>query len=193
MIIENSFEVPIGRARALDLLTDVPTVARCIPGVTLNETLGDGAHKGTAAVRLGPVALSFAGSARIVETDRDAGTARVEAEGADQKGRGQARANVTFSLVPAGEGTRVDVVTDLTLSGQIAQYGRASGLIKEVANQIIADFVRNLEAKLAAGEAGEEGAPGRPPAGGDRISGLALLFRALRAMLVRLFSGNGRP
>lgn len=198
MIIENSFEVPLAPDRALDVLTDVPVIAPCIPGVTLTETLGDGAYAGTASVRLGPVALSFAGKARIVEVDRDGGTARVEAEGADAKGRGHARANVTFALTPAGEGAKVDVRSDVTLSGQVAQYGRATGLINEVANQIIGEFARNLEAKL--GETGPE-ASAQAPASGDapaptrqsEISGLRLLFRALGAMIARLFGRGGGP
>ena len=71
-IIQNSFIVQLEPERALDVLTDVPQIAECIPGVTLTETLGEGAYAGTAAVRLGPVALSFGGKARIVEIDREA-------------------------------------------------------------------------------------------------------------------------
>jgi uncharacterized protein len=214
MIIENSFEVPIAPDRALAVLTDVPAIAPCIPGVQLTEDLGDGAYRGTASVRLGPVALSFGGEARIAEIDREARTARVEAEGADQKGRGRARATVTFTLAPSGEGARVDVRSDVTLSGQVAQYGRASGLIKSVANEIIADFARNLESKLkadgvgqapihadapAAGETKPQSGTGTKPAASpaktsasNEISGLGLLWRAIRSMLVGLFSRGGR-
>lgn len=195
MIIENSFEVAVAPDRALDLLTDVPAIAPCIPGVALTETLGDDRYRGTASVRLGPVSLSFAGEARIVEIDRAARTARVEAEGADQKGRGRARADVTFALAPAGEGTKVDVRSDVTLSGQVAQYGRASGLITEVAKQIIGEFSRNLEARLAGSTDAGEAAAAEPAGEGRKqeISGLRLLARAIWAMIARLFKGSGRP
>ena len=199
MIIENSFVVQVAPERALDVLTDVPQIAECIPGVSLTETLGEGAYAGTAAVRLGPVALSFGGKARIVEINREAGTAKVEASGADQKGRGQASADVDFTLRPADGGTRVDVCSDITLSGQIAQYGRASGLINEVANQIISQFVQNLETKLgAADHAGQPAgdtdtdASDQQSAGPSEISGFRVLFAALKAIIVRLFSGKGR-
>ena len=200
MIIENSFEVPVAPERALDVLTDVPAIAPCIPGVTLTETSGGNAYRGIATVRLGPVSLSFSGEARITRIDRAARTARVEAEGADRKGRGRARASVEFNLTPAGGGTRVDVRSDVTLSGQVAQYGRASGLINEVANQIISDFARNLERKIAAEtppapETGTASASSRTGAGGatraNEIPGLAIFWRALRAMIARLFSRGG--
>jgi carbon monoxide dehydrogenase subunit G len=128
----------------------VPRIAPCIPGVTLDEVTEDGSYEGKATVRLGPVSLSFAGKGRIERIDREARTARVVAEGADTKGRGRAGATVDFALSPHGTGTQVEVTSDITLTGAVAQYGRASGLIKEVANQIIADFTRNLEADLSA-------------------------------------------
>jgi carbon monoxide dehydrogenase subunit G len=151
MIIENEFTVPVHPDRALDLLTDVPRIAPCVPGVTLTEARPDRSYDGTASVRLGPVALTFDGTARIEEIDEAAQTARVSAEGKDKKGRGRATADVTFKITPDGEASRVSVTTDLALTGTVAQYGRASGLITEVANQIIADFVRNLEAELQSG------------------------------------------
>jgi hypothetical protein len=107
---------------------------------------------------------------------------------------------VEFNLAPAGGGTRVDVRSDVTLSGQVAQYGRASGLINEVANQIISDFARNLEQKIAAEtppapETGTASASSRTGAGGatraNEIPGLAIFWRALRAMIARLFSRGG--
>ena len=195
MVIENSFVVQIAPDRALNVLTDVPEIADCIPGVSLTETLGEGAYEGTAAVRLGPVALSFGGEARIVEIDREAGTVKVEASGADQKGRGQARADVSFKLTPADGGTNVDVRSDVTLSGQIAQYGRASGLINEVANRIISQFAQNLEARLGTGEQARKGGIGdvAEPAGkANEISGFRVLFAALKAMIVRMFSARGQ-
>jgi carbon monoxide dehydrogenase subunit G len=199
MQIENVFTVPLPPDRALDTLTDVPRIAPCLPGVELTQVNDDGSFEGTAKVRLGPVSLSFSGKARIEEIDRDARTARVVAEGADQKGRGRANAVVTFALTPHEGGTQVDVTSDINLSGSVAQYGRASGLIKEVANQIIAQFTANLEADLSsqgAGpeEGGEERDVSKPASGtGERpreIGGVSLLWRALVAWVRGLF-GRG--
>lgn len=206
MQIENSFTVSMPPDEALETLTDVPRIAPCLPGVTLTETHEDGSYSGTASVRLGPVSLSFAGRARIEEIDREARTARVTAEGADQKGRGRASAKVSFAMAPHQDGTEVTVRSDINLTGAVAQYGRASGLIKEVANQIISEFVHNLETELPAGRSAEqkdgdgpseEGAvetaararePSVAPASKRKeIGGFSILARAIVAWFKGLF------
>lgn len=149
MKIKNSFDVPIEAGAALDVLTDVTIVAPCVPGVELTENLGGRKFSGNASVRLGPVALSFSGKAEILEVDKTSFTAKVFAKGADKKGRGSAEAKVLFALTAIAEGTRVDVETDLELSGSIAQYGRASGLIEGVAQQIIDQFADELSQVLS--------------------------------------------
>ena len=97
-------------------------------------------------MRLGPVALSFSGTASITSIDQNTHTAQVKAQGADKKGRGQAEATMTFVLEEADNSqTEVIVRTDVLLSGSIAQYGRASGLINVVAGQIVSEFSENLK------------------------------------------------
>ena len=97
-------------------------------------------------MRLGPVALSFSGTASITSIDQKTHTAQVKAQGADKKGRGQAEAKMTFVLEEADNSqTEVIVRTDVLLSGSIAQYGRASGLINVVAGQIVSEFSENLK------------------------------------------------
>ena len=145
MELENRFIVPLEREVAMDVLTDVPRIAPCIPGASLTGE-NNGLFSGQANVRLGPVALSFAGTASITSIDRDAHTAQVKAQGADKKGRGQAEATMTFVLEKAvNNQTEVIVRTDVLLSGSIAQYGRASGLINVVAGQIVSEFSKNLK------------------------------------------------
>ena len=129
----------------MEILTDVPRITPCIPGASLTGE-ENGLYIGQANVRLGPVALSFAGSASITSIDREAHTAKVRAKGADKKGRGQAEATMTFVLQEAENNhTEVIVRTDVLLSGSIAQYGRASGLINAVAGQIVSEFSENLK------------------------------------------------
>ena len=162
MELENGFIVPLGRPDTMRVLTDVPRIAPCIPGASLTGEK-DGLYSGQANVRLGPVALSFAGTASITSIDNDAHTAQVKAQGSDKKGRGQAEAIMTFALVEAENGqTEVIVRTDVLLSGSIAQYGRASGLINVVAGQIVSQFSENLKTDILEkqGDEVEQGASG---------------------------------
>jgi carbon monoxide dehydrogenase subunit G len=209
MQIQNSFAVPVEPATAWLLLLDVPRMARCMPGASLTEAREDRSYAGNVVVKLGPVRLAFAGEARITELDEAARRAKVEAKGSDTKGRGSAQAKLDFALVPDAGGTRVEVTTDLQLTGSVAQYGRGAGLIKEVASQLVGEFAGNLARDIAASEppalapgapAAEasaarpvEAAPAPSPAAAP-VSGLSILFKALRAVLGdwlrRLFAGN---
>ena len=209
MQIQNSFAVPLDPATAWRLVLDVPRMARCMPGATLTEARDDRSYAGNVVVKLGPVRLAFAGEARITELDEAGRRAKVEAKGSDTKGRGSAQAKLDFALVQDGGGTRVDVTTDLQLTGSVAQYGRGAGLIKEVANQLVGEFAGNLARDIAASGAPEANAPATAPAavepsappplpGGPpaapAVSGFGILIKALRALiggwLKRLFAGN---
>ncbi len=158
MKIEVSFSVPVPPQEAWTLLLDVPRIVPCLPGASLTQDLGDQRYKGQATVKVGPIQLTFAGEAQIVDQDPVAHTAKVQAKGADAKGRGSASATALFSLQAEEQGaraqgtqvqgTRVDVVTDLQLVGAVAQYGRAQGLIKEIATQIVNQFADNLRMEL---------------------------------------------
>jgi carbon monoxide dehydrogenase subunit G len=197
MELQNSFTVAADVETAWQMLLDVPRIAPCMPGAELTEAVDDRHFKGNAKVRVGPVQLSFAGEAELVEVDASAHTARLRAKGNDTKGRGAAQADVTFALADDGGQTRVDIATDLNLTGSVAQYGRAAGLISEIAAQIIADFAKNLESQLAqatpevgAGAVAAETPTPAAPAAAQSISGLSLLFRALAAMIRRWFGGG---
>jgi uncharacterized protein len=195
MQFSNSFEVPLPPAQAWAFLLDIRRIAPCMPGAELTEVVDETTYKGKVAVRLGPVALSFAGTAKFEETDHAAHRARVKAQGSDVKGRGGASAVVNFSLEPVVEGTKVAIDTDLNLSGSVAQYGRASGMIQSVAAQIISQFAAALRGEIAKSHAPAESAPAPeaaapaatpaaamaspvPPAA-KPISGFTLMFRAL--------------
>ena len=150
MKIDVSFQVPVPPHEAWPLLLDVPRIVPCLPGASLTEDLGDHRYKGQATIKVGPVQLTFAGEAQITDIDPVAQTARVIAKGADAKGRGSASATADFSLKPEGEGTLISVVTDVQLVGAVAQYGRAQGLIKDIANQIVSQFAANLREDIVA-------------------------------------------
>jgi len=152
--IENGFEVPVPPDQAWALLTDVARVAPCMPGATLTEAVDADTYRGELAVKLGPVGMTFLGEMRFVERDPEAGLARAEAGAREARNRGSADAVIEFRLAPAGEGTRVDIVTDLTLSGQAAQYGRSAGVVSKVSGFMIGRFAECLRKRLLVGEGG---------------------------------------
>ncbi len=194
MDLHNTFEVPLPPDQAWRVLLDIARIAPCMPGAELTEVVDATTYKGKVSVKLGPVALAFAGAARFEETDASSHRAKVSAQGTDAKGRGGASANVTFRLEPAGAGCKVLVDTTLNLSGSIAQYGRGTGMIQSVATQLIGQFAKNLEAELNRGQAAgmSVAATGDPPAPTTRatvapISGFPLVWAALLDVLRGLF------
>ena len=149
MEFDNSFEVPLPPAEAWKVLLDIQRIAPCMPGAELTEVVDQNTYKGKIGVRLGPVALTFAGIVKFEQIDDAARTARVAAQGTDAKGRGGANAASVFRLEPAGEGSKVLVHTNLTLSGAVAQYGRGVGIIQATAAQLMKQFAACLKEKLA--------------------------------------------
>jgi carbon monoxide dehydrogenase subunit G len=193
--LSNTFDVPIAIDEAWRLLLDIERIAPCMPGAELVEAVDRDTYKGRVSVRLGPVMLAFEGTARFLEIDEGGHRARVEAKGTDKKGRGGANAVVTFQLQPRGAATAVLIDTDLQLSGSVAQYGRASGVIAEVASQLTRQFAESLSAKIAS-----DGASAAPESGSGHgatlarqpapaaapISGFSLAWGVLRATVARL-------
>jgi carbon monoxide dehydrogenase subunit G len=146
---DNSFEVPLAPAQAWPVLMDIRRIAPCMPGAELTEVVDDRTYKGKIAVRLGPVALAFAGLVKFEELDDVNHTARVKAQGSDSKGRGGANATASFRLEAAPGGSKIRVHTDLALSGAVAQYGRGVGIVQATAAQIMNQFAANLRQQIA--------------------------------------------
>jgi len=170
--LEHSFEVPAPIERAWEALLDIERVAPCMPGATLTEHDGDD-FAGTVKVKLGPVNLTYKGKGRFVDIDEAARRVVITASGADTRGAGTASASVTAVLVVAAEArTRVDVVTDLDVTGKAVQFGR--GLIGDVSTRLIGQFADCLAEKLAEQPAGEEPAGGPEPPAEEPIDLLAL-------------------
>jgi len=157
MEFDNSFDVPLPPEQAWPVLMNIQGIAPCMPGAQLTEVVDDKTYKGNIAVRLGPVALTFAGLIKFEEIDNAGHTARVKAQGADAKGRGSAHAEATFRLEPSTAGSKVLVHTNLTLSGAVAQYGRGVGMIQATASTIMNQFANNLKKQLTS--PAEDGAP----------------------------------
>ncbi|NMO51640.1 SRPBCC family protein [Actinoplanes sp. TBRC 11911] len=157
MKISNEFTVHTPIERAWQVLTDLPGIAPCMPGARLTGVDGD-VYQGKVKVKVGPVISEFAGTARFTEKDPSAYRAAIDAKGRDARSAGNAAAVVTAVLTASGDSTVVSVDTDLKISGKLAQFG--SGMIKEVSGKLLAQFVTNLEAKLAAEDEGVTEAAG---------------------------------
>ena len=149
MKLENSFDVPVGMEDAWLALTDIERLVPCMPGAELTEVVDDSTYKGAVAVRLGPVALKFNGTAKFEELDESAHHAVVKTRGSDTKGRGNVEADVSFSLRENGATTTVQIETDLRLSGMVAQYGRGAGMISDVATYWVEQFASCLHKRLS--------------------------------------------
>ncbi len=204
MQFSKSFEVSLPPAEAWKTLMDIPRIAPCMPGAELTEVIDAQTYKGKVAVRMGPVVLAFAGTAKFDERNDETHTARVKAQGLDSKGRGGASATVNFRLSPSGTGSKVLIDTDLNLTGSVAQYGRGVGMIQTIAAQLINQFAKALEKQIA--QAGPETTdalltepvdpkahPRLEPAAqpvAKPIGGFSLVMKAIWASLTGLFRGK---
>src|SRR3984885_3197379 len=129
MELEHSFTVPVPEERAWEVLMDVNRVAPCMPGASLDSVEGDDI-KGRIKVKVGPVALTYAGTAHFTERDEEARSITLEASGREPRGPGPASATVRSSLEDEGGQTKVVVLTTMNVTGRPAQFGR--GVMAEV-------------------------------------------------------------
>jgi len=182
--LENSFEVPVQPEKVWDLLMDVPRIVPCMPGAELTEVVDDSHWKAKMTVKLGPIGLVFGTAVAREEVDEAGGRVKLSADARELRGRGAARATIESSLVSANGSTRVAIVTDLALTGSVAQYGR--GLIQDISSQMVTKFADCLRAQLVAapGEAEQAIARQARPVGGLRLA-LGALGRAIKRLFTR--------
>jgi carbon monoxide dehydrogenase subunit G len=179
MELEHSFTVPVPEERAWDVLLDVERVAPCMPGASLDSVAGD-EIKGRIKVKVGPIQMTYAGTAKFTERDPAAHVITLEASGKETRGAGTASAKVRSMLEGAGDQTHVIVHTSLNVTGKPAQFGR--GVMAEVGGRLIGIFADNLAAMLAADPAGDDAAAaeensdgnGAVPAGGTSDEALPI-------------------
>ena len=159
MDLTNEFRVGVPVERAWEVLTDVERIAPCMPGAQLQEIEGD-EYRGIVKVKVGPITAQYKGAARFVEQDEAGYRAVLQAEGRETRGQGNANATITAQLEPDGDGTKISVITALTITGRVAQFGR--GVLADVSTKLLGQFADCLETKLLAGEES-----GTAAAGGD--------------------------
>ena len=146
MELSHQFTVPIGVQETWDHFNDIASVAECFPGAQVSEADSE-SFVGSVKVKLGPIALLYNGSGTFVEKDEDAHRFVVDAKGKDKRGNGTAGANVTVTMTDSGGSTDVRVDTDLAITGKPAQFGR--GVMQDVSDKLLGQFVACLEQRLA--------------------------------------------
>jgi uncharacterized protein len=150
MELEHSFIIPVPPEQAWPVLLDVERIAPCMPGATVDSVDGD-VIKGRIKVKVGPVQMTYAGTAHFTERDDQARSITLEASGKETRGAGTASATVRSSLQDEGGQTKVVVHTSMNVTGRPAQFGR--GVMAEVGGRIIEKFAANLAALLASAPA----------------------------------------
>ena len=164
MELTHEFTVPAGIDETWNAFNDIESVAACFPGAVVTSVEGD-TFQGSCKVKLGPIALVYNGSGTFVEKDESSHRMVIDAKGKDKRGNGTAGAHVTATMTEAGTGTRVEVVTDLAITGKPAQFGR--GVMQDVSDKLLGQFTACLEQKVTSGSeaaaATESAAQEEPP------------------------------
>jgi uncharacterized protein len=162
MQIENSFAVKAAPDRVYEFLLDVNNVVRCVPGAELSEVVDPNTFKGKVRIKVGPVTVSYNGTARITSRDAATRTATLEAEGRETTGSGTAQATTAMAVAADGEGSTVTLTTDFTVVGRVAQFGR--GIMEDVSRHLVGQAAECIQSTL------ETPPPSAAPAADDAAS-----------------------
>ena len=155
MKLENEFTVPASIDQAWAVLLDVPRVAPCLPGATVEEGQGEeGEYKGQMKIKIGPITASYKGTVKIQEADEAAHTVAMRAQAKDARGQGTAAATITSTMQEVADGTKITVVTDMRVTGPAAQFGR--GVMQDVSAKLMTRFAECLAEQMQTQEAEPE-------------------------------------
>jgi carbon monoxide dehydrogenase subunit G len=194
MQLENSFTVGAPPERVFAYLLDVNKIVGCVPGAELSEVVDPNTFKGKVKVKVGPITVAYNGTAKIADRNPTEHSATLEAEGRETTGPGSARAKAFMSVTADPAGSLVKIVTDYSVAGRVAQFGR--GVMEDVSRRIVNEMAACIKANVEAGEpggdtGGEGAGPGAavnpaapsPPATARPINAFGLLFSVLWARL----------
>jgi uncharacterized protein len=147
MKMEQSFEVQAPLEQVWSALLDLERVAPCLPGAAITGHDEDGTYRGTFSVKLGPMTAAYNGTIKVEAVDEAAHRATLKAKGTDKRGQGGANATIVNTLSEHEGGTTVAAVTDFTITGRLAQFGRG-GIMEDVSNRLMRDFATCLSTRL---------------------------------------------
>jgi uncharacterized protein len=204
MKLEQTFEVQAPLDEVWAALNDLERVAPCLPGAAITGHDEDGTYHGTFSVKLGPMTAAYNGTIKIEDADEATHTATLKARGTDKRGQGGANATIVNTLSANDGATRVEAVTDFTITGRLAQFGRG-GIMEDVSNRLLREFAACLQTRLvdepepepAAAAPSNGGAmpssapPPRaatPPPAAAPLKGGSLFFSVLWERIKRIFS-----
>jgi carbon monoxide dehydrogenase subunit G len=200
----NSFEVKADPDRVYAFLLDVSEVIPCVPGATLTEVVDDDNYRGKVKIKIGAIVMSYDGTARIADRDPAGRSAILRAEGRETGGSGAAAMQAELAVSETPAGSAVTIITDLTITGRAAQFGR--GIIEDVSKRLMGQMANSLKDRLeqapAESDPSHGGADGVtkaasvPAGGGDEralpaegapLNAIALLWSVFRDRLARAF------
>ena len=198
MQLENSFMVGAPPDRVFAYLLDVNKIVGCVPGAELSEVVDPTTFKGKVKIKVGPITVAYSGTARIADRDDANHAATLEADGRETTGPGSARAKARMTVEAEGQGSVVKIVTDYSIAGRVAQFGR--GVMEDVSRRIVNDMAACIKANVEAAEPGAGGgeiasgtgpgaAPISPaaPVTTNPVNAFGLLFSVLWSRVRGLF------
>ena len=204
MQLENSFGVGAPPDRVFAYLLDVNKVVGCVPGAEISEVVDPTTFKGKVKIKVGPITVAYSGIARIVNRNDADRSATLEADGRETTGPGSARAKALMTVEAGGDGSVVKIVTDYSIAGRVAQFGR--GVMEDVSRRIVNDMAACIKANLEAAEPGSGGsdapAVGAGPSGTGKsmaapqpvtakpVNAVPLFFQVLWTGIKRLFGAK---
>jgi len=148
MKFEQTIDLPgVNPGRVWDFVMDVPSMAKCIPGCSGVEDLGDNHYKATVKIKVGPIGLTLASDISIVEKNEADRTASLLVEAADKRVGGAVKATMAMKLTPEGDGSKLEVTTDANVMGRIGDFGQP--IIRKKADQTLHEVADNLRKALA--------------------------------------------
>jgi carbon-monoxide dehydrogenase small subunit len=180
MKITQEFQVASSPEAVFRFFQDVPSVVQCMPGAELTEDRGDGEYTGKISVRLGPMTAGFEGQATVT-SDAGTRTGNIAGKGVDRRGGSRGQVSVDYSVSETDGGSAISVNADIKISGAAAQFGR-TGLINQISQRLIQDFVKCLEAKL---EAEDQAAAAEIEA--SDVKGVSLVASTVASGIKKLF------
>ncbi|MDQ6636748.1 MAG: SRPBCC family protein [Candidatus Dormibacteraeota bacterium] len=154
MQIENELNIGAPPAKVYAFLLDVNRVAGCMPGAELTEVVDPSTFRGKVKIKVGPITVSYNGTARLIEQDEASRTAKIQAEGKETTGSGSARATATMTVLEVPGGSLVKLMSDFNVAGRVANFGR--GIMEDVSRRLVGQMGDCIKAHLEAAPAADE-------------------------------------